>query len=175
MTHDSTELPSALRDRLTRAPLWTFALDLYGREGVEAACLSLQDEAGVDVCELLWLCWLHHHGLSCAAPPDEARRWQREVTIPLRHLRRALKPEARGQESVAELRRTIQQAELQAERETLRRLERLALDGAGLTRLPTPPPRLVDFLAGHLQVQKKPHLSALDALGGQLDPSWTPG
>ncbi|WP_083582116.1 TIGR02444 family protein [Halomonas aestuarii] len=174
MTHDSTELPSALRDRLQQAPLWEFALALYGREGIEAACLSLQDEASVDVCELLWHCWLHHHGLACDARPDEARRWQREVTAPLRRLRRALKPEAREHEGVAELRRSIQQAELQAEREALRRLEGLALAGAGLSRLPTPPPRLADFLASRLQVQKKPHLSALDALEGQLDPSWTP-
>lgn len=171
MTHDSTQLPGALRARLQDAPLWEFALALYGREGVEAACLSLQDEAGVDVCELLWHCWLHHHGLACDEPPDEARRWQREVTARLRRLRRDLKPEAREHESVAALRRTIQQAELQAEREALSRLQRLALDGGGLHRLPTPPPGLADFLASRLQLQKKPHLSALITLEGQLDPS----
>ncbi|MEQ6917954.1 TIGR02444 family protein [Halomonas aquatica] len=171
MTHDSTELPSALRDRLQQAPLWEFAMALYGREGVEAACLALQDEAGIDVCELLWHCWLHHHGLACNARPDEARRWQRDVTAPLRRLRRALKPEALEHEGVAELRRTLQQAELQAERETLSRLERLALSGSGICRLPTPPPRLADILVGRLQLLQKPHLSALRALERQLDRS----
>ncbi|WP_280547098.1 MULTISPECIES: TIGR02444 family protein [unclassified Halomonas] len=174
MTHDSTQLPSALRARLLDAPLWEFALALYGRDGVEAACLVLQDEAGVDVCELLWHCWLYQHGLACDACPDPVRRWQRRVTIPLRRLRRELKPEAQESESVAALRRTLQQAELQAEREALSRLERLAFESDRLSALPSPSPRLAERLATRLQVQKKPHLSALQTLESQLDPSWRP-
>ncbi|MDR9439703.1 MAG: TIGR02444 family protein [Halomonas sp.] len=171
MNHDSTELPSALRARLRDAPLWEFALALYGREGVEAACLVLQDEAGVDVCELLWHCWLHHHGLACDECPAPVRRWQRRVTAPLRRLRRDLKPEAHQRESVATLRRTLQQAELQAEREALSRLEQLAVESNRLDALPSPAPRLTKFLAIHLQVQKKPHLIALQTLESRLDPS----
>ncbi|MCL7941358.1 TIGR02444 family protein [Halomonas sp. ATCH28] len=174
MNHDSTQLPSALRARLRDAPLWEFALALYGRDGVEAACLLLQDEAGVDVCELLWLCWLHRHGVSCDACLEPVRRWQRHVTAPLRRLRRELKPEARGRETVASLRRTLQQAELQAEREALSRLERLALESDRLDALPSPAPRLAERLATHLQVQKKPHLSALRTLESQLDPPCRP-
>lgn len=37
--------------------LWNFALHLYARPGVEAACLALQDE-GADVCLLLCGAWL---------------------------------------------------------------------------------------------------------------------
>ncbi|PRY71092.1 TIGR02444 family protein [Halomonas ventosae] len=174
MSHDSTQLPSALRARLREAPLWEFALDRYGRDGVEAACLVLQDEAGVDICELLWHCWLHHHGLACDAPLDPVRHWQRHVTAPLRRLRRDLKPEAQQSEAVAALRRTLQQAELQAECEALSRLERLALDSDRLSALPSPSPRLATRLAIRLQVQKKPHLSALQTLESQLDPLWRP-
>jgi uncharacterized protein (TIGR02444 family) len=170
MTRDSTQLPSALRARLRDAPLWEFALALYGRDGVEAACLILQDEAGIDVCELLWHCWLHHHGLACDASLEPVHRWQRRVTVPLRRLRRDLKPEAQQSESVAALRRTLQQAELQAERETLSCLERLALESDRLTVLPSPAPCLAEHLATRLQVQKKPHLSALRTLESQLDP-----
>lgn len=170
MSHDSTQLPPALRTRLRDAPLWEFALALYGSGGVEAACLVLQDEAGVDVCELLWHCWLHHHGLACDASLEPFRRWQRQVTAPLRQLRRELKPEAQESESVAALRRTLKQAELQAEREALSRLERLAREGGRLSALPSPPPRLSERLAIRLQVQKKPHLSALRTLESQLDP-----
>jgi uncharacterized protein (TIGR02444 family) len=171
MSHDSTQLPDALRARLRRAPLWEFALALYGRNGVEAACLTLQDEAGIDVCELLWHCWLYHHGLTCDAPPDEARHWQCEVTAPLRRLRRALKAEARDDDGVAELRRTLQTAELQAEREALSRLQRLALSGRGIRPLSTPPPDPVKTLADHLHLHRASHLIKLKMLISQLDPS----
>jgi len=171
MSHDSTQLPPALRARLRDASLWEFALALYSRDGVEAACLRLQDEAGVDVCELLWHCWLYHHGLSCDERLEAIRGWQREVTGPLRRLRRALKPDAREHEGVAALRRTLQQAELQAEREALSRLARLAVGSDRLYPLPSPPPSLAEYLARQLQVQQKPHLSVLNTLERQLDPS----
>ncbi|MGM0983061.1 MAG: TIGR02444 family protein [Pseudomonadota bacterium] len=171
MTHDSTQLPAALRARLLEAPLWEFALALYARDGVEEACLVLQDEAGVDVCELLWQCWLYHHGLACNDCTSSVRRWQQRVTAPLRRLRRDLKSEASQRESVATLRRTLQQAELQAEGEALSRLERLALESDRLWALPSPPPRLDDHLSEQLQLQKKPHLSVLTVLERQLDPS----
>src|SRR5690606_26452407 len=98
MNDDSTEMTAILRRRLSEQPLWAFALALYACPGVEAACLALQDEAGVDVCELLWRCWLLHHGArpgpAAEAGLREVRRWQAEVTAPLRTLRRRLKPEA---------------------------------------------------------------------------------
>ncbi|MCH4564646.1 TIGR02444 family protein [Halomonas sp. EGI 63088] len=176
MTPDSTELPPALRARLTARPLWDFALALYAREGVEAACLHLQDDAGLDVCELLWRCWLFHHGLQPADEPaglDEIRRWQQEVTTPLRRLRRTLKAEAATRPAVAALRRTLQRAELAAERETLTRLEALTADCRPIS-LPSADPGLKEHLADYLQLQKKSHLSALQRLEGSLDPSRGP-
>ncbi|WP_158700924.1 TIGR02444 family protein [Phytohalomonas tamaricis] len=119
--------------------LWPFALRLYAREGVSAACVRLQDEGGLDVCELLWLCWLaaNHHTL---AEPDnewqealgDVRHWQRSVTVPLRQQRRLLKPLTEQMPRLVTLRTHIKQAELEAEREALTRLETLARQGNGV-------------------------------------------
>lgn len=110
--------------------LWAYALSLYGRHGVAEACLTLQDEAGADVCELLWACWLFQRGLRPAEDVEvhlvEVRGWQARYTRPLRAQRRELKPLAVHDENVAQLRETIKQAELLAEREALARLARLA-------------------------------------------------
>ncbi|WP_089797195.1 TIGR02444 family protein [Halomonas korlensis] len=173
---NSTELQPVLRARLQAMPLWDFALGLYGQENVERACLTLQDEAEVDVCELLWQCWLFHAGVVLQAEPTglaEVRRWQAEITRPLRQLRRALKSEATRRPGVAELRQTLKHAELEAERDTLARLEQLAFD-ANLTQLPTPRPRLSSYLADVLKLQQKPHLQALYSVESALDPSLRP-
>lgn len=178
--NDSTELQPILRARLQAEPLWDFALALYGHEGIERACLTLQDDAGVDVCELLWQCWLYHGGVMLQAEPAalaEVRRWQAEITRPLRQLRRTLKDEAMRRKGVADLRQTLKHAELKAERDTLARLEKLSFN-AILARWPTPRPALASHLAGALKLQQKPHLQALHsverALSPPLDPSWRP-
>ncbi|MBS9404652.1 TIGR02444 family protein [Halomonas sp. TRM85114] len=174
--NDSTELQPVLRAHLQVMPLWDFALALYVREGIEDACLTLQDDAGVDVCELLWHCWLFHAGVMFEAEPAglaEVRRWQAEVTRPLRRLRRTLKGEATRRPGVAELRQTLKQAELEAERDTLARLEQLTFN-ANLRRLPTPRPTLVSHLAHILKLQRKPHLRALHSVESALDPSLRP-
>ncbi|MCE9682448.1 TIGR02444 family protein [Halomonas alkalisoli] len=173
MSDDSTRLETALRSRLAADSLWDFALALYARPGVEAACLALQDEAGVDVCELLWHCWLHHHGLALEAEPDElaaVRLWQREVTSVLRVLRRRLKDEASKNAGVAEVRRQLQRTELAAERETLARLQALAERGEGLVRRSHSRSKLAFSLASRWQLQKKPQLLALQTIECQLDP-----
>ncbi|MCG7599511.1 TIGR02444 family protein [Halomonas sp. McH1-25] len=119
--------------------LWAYALSLYGRTGVAQACLTLQDEAGADVCELLWACWLFQRGLhpaeDIATHLAEVRDWQSHYTYPLRAQRRALKPIALHDENVAQLRETIKRAELLAEREALARLARLAEPGRGVCRI----------------------------------------
>jgi len=175
MRDDSTSRDPLLRPRLAAAPLWDFALALYARDGVEAACLTLQDEADLDVCEVLWHAWLFHHGaLLVGEPPALAavRRWQRDVTVPLRTLRRRLKPAAQGAPGVADVRRALQRAELAAERETLHRLQHLAEHDTGrhLRSLPIPCPRLSETLAVRWQLQKKSQLRALQTLESQLDP-----
>ncbi|MEQ5803763.1 TIGR02444 family protein [Halomonas sp. H10-9-1] len=177
MTDDSTEMLATLRCRLSQAPLWPFALALYARPGIEAACLRLQDDAGVDVCELLWRCWLLHHG-AIPGPDGEAglvevRRWQRGVTRPLRRLRRELKAAAAESEGVARLRETLKRAELQAEREALARLEAVAMTRP-LRPRDTGDPAPQELLSNALQLQKKAHLSTLNRLVSRLDPPWGP-
>ncbi|WP_189466829.1 TIGR02444 family protein [Litchfieldella qijiaojingensis] len=177
MNSDSTSLSDTLRPRLAADRLWDFALALYARPGVEAACLRLQDEAGVDVCELLWHCWLYHHGLMVTGEPEglvEIRRWQREVTVPLRQLRRTLKAEAQQKRGVADVRQHLKHAELAAERETLSRLQTLAEHGNGIHSFGKEPPCLAKYLASRLAVQKKSQLSALKTLETRLDPPTEP-
>ncbi|WP_245947785.1 TIGR02444 family protein [Billgrantia montanilacus] len=173
MSDDSTRLETALRSQLAADSLWDFALALYARPGVEAACLTLQDEAGVDVCELLWHCWLHHHGLALETEPEglvAIRQWQREVTSVLRALRRRLKGEAGKSTGVADVRRRLKRTELAAEQETLARLQALAERGEGLVRHSTSRSKLAFFLASRWQLQKKPQLLALQTIECQLDP-----
>lgn len=122
--------------RLEQAPLWDFAVAFYAEPGIEAACLTLQDTLDVDVCELLLHSWLFVHGLEAlpsalAVQREERNRWQRDITQVLRHLRRTLKPQARQRSSIATLRKTIQQAELQAERENLQRWQTWAMQISG--------------------------------------------
>lgn len=122
----STQLCDVLRN----PPLWDYALALYQRPGVADACLQLQDTAGADVCELLWRCWLDHHALVPTEKAHDAlaeiRVWQAEVTQPIRHLRRMLKPRAQHEHDVAMLRGHLKEAELLAERETLRQLQAIS-------------------------------------------------
>ena len=124
-------LDSNRLQRLQQTSLWDFALTFYAKPGVEQACLVLQDHVDVDVCELLFHSWLYQHGLQAAQPAlAEARKereyWQQTVTMTLRQLRRELKPQAIGNDAIAKLRKLIQQAELQAERENLQRWQQWA-------------------------------------------------
>ncbi len=154
--------------------LWDQALDLYARPGVEAACLALQDQTKVDVCELLWACWLYRHGLTPDrdAPSHLApiRAWQAEMTRPLRAQRRALKQLALTDPALAELRATLKRAELLAERETLRRLADLATAGAAIRPRQAQETSLAERLIDAGLMQKKSQLWALQTLETQLDP-----
>ncbi|MGQ4877755.1 TIGR02444 family protein [Billgrantia sp. LNSP4103-1] len=173
MSDDSTATTDALRAGLATDPLWDFALSFYRRPGVEAACLLLQDEAEVDVCELLWHCWLYRHGLTVGEEPAglaAIRHWQRDVTLPLRGLRRRLKAEAAQDAGIAEVRRQIQLAELAAERETLARLQRLAEHSEVLSPLCRDAPSLEIYLTRRCKLQKKAQLLAAQTLDCQLDP-----
>lgn len=123
---NSTRLTALQQDSL-----WAFALRFYALPDVEAAFLCLQDEEGVDVCELLFHSWLFIYGLEAnpqalAIERRERSRWQTDITAVLRQLRQTLKCAAlrAGEQSqIAELRNTIKKAELLAERENLQRWE----------------------------------------------------
>ncbi|PWC39718.1 TIGR02444 family protein [Azospirillum sp. TSO35-2] len=97
-------------------PFWDFSLAVYGRPGVPAACLALQDRRGVDVNTLLFAAWA---GIACAARLSDAELaridgavagWREEVVRPLRALRRRAKAEDDT------LYRRMKAAELEAER-----------------------------------------------------------
>jgi uncharacterized protein (TIGR02444 family) len=79
-----------------RELFWDYSVALYGRPGVEAACLELQQRHRIDVNLVLLCLWLGEHGTALdgealARLCHAADRWQLEVVRPLRTLRRRLK------------------------------------------------------------------------------------
>lgn len=112
--------------------LWQFALGFYRREGVEEACLALQDRFGADVTLLILCCFTGHHGamLDEVAVNELSGRfapWAGCVVSPLREVRRylkTLKPEEGGGEGASALRQEVKRLELQAEKLQIQMLER---------------------------------------------------
>ena len=105
------------------SPFWRFSLRFYRQDGVADACITLQEEAGVDVNLLLFLLWhaTRKRSLSASEIAELERRiapWRNMTVIPLRTMRRALKsPPALVAGAPAELFRTrIKAVELEAER-----------------------------------------------------------
>ena len=90
-------MTDATPDKSSReSPFWRFSLRFYARPEVAAACLELQDKAGVDVNLMLFLLFLAEE--KRAVTKDEVARldariasWRAQVVIPLRDLRRRLK------------------------------------------------------------------------------------
>ena len=78
-------------------PFWDFSLRDYGRDGVGAACLHLQENHGIDVNVMLFCLWLGETGRGVldaeelAAMKAATERWHQEVVKSLRGLRRILK------------------------------------------------------------------------------------
>ncbi|GAB2725144.1 TIGR02444 family protein [Halomonas garicola] len=132
---DSTPLAA-----VQQGSLWDFALDFYGRPGVARRLLFLQDEAGMDVCVLLWRLWLGHLGLAPTPSAEQAlgevADWQRDYTWPLRERRRWLKPAAACDPELARLRQTLKDAELLAEKTALAKLEALSRRAGRVAPLP---------------------------------------
>jgi len=107
---------------------WRFSLDAYGRPGVAAACLDLQDRHGCDVNLILYALWLGASGrgrLSEAGFADleaATASWRSAVVAPLRALRRQVGFDA----GAAALYEALKAAELEAEHTLQIRLEALA-------------------------------------------------
>ncbi|ALJ34852.1 TIGR02444 family protein [Azospirillum brasilense] len=117
---------------MSENPLWDFSLAVYGRPGVPAACLDLQDRLGQDVNLLLFAAWA---GMACNAdlPAEELARidtavapWRDGMVRPLRAIRRR----AKGEDDT--LYKRLKAAELEAERVQQDRLFALS----GLTPAP---------------------------------------
>jgi len=188
---ESTALDSTRLQRLQQTPLWDFALALYAKPGVEAACLTLQEQGDQDVCEVLFHCWLYASGLevlpdAVARQREQRLQWQGRVTEVLRSLRRELKASAASSESVKALRETIKQAELMAERENLQRWQMWVYEPKGdeqrMRNIAENPQSSAIWLRNQLstlknETQSGPHLNdqaalleALQTLTCQLDP-----
>jgi uncharacterized protein (TIGR02444 family) len=105
-------------------PFWDYSRALYGRPGVEACCLRLQNRRGADVNMLLLCFWLAargHDAVGEDAVRDILARtapWRDQVVVPLRTVRTRLK----GQHGeapaglTAALHKSVLAAELDAER-----------------------------------------------------------
>ena len=124
-------------------PFWDYALELYRGEGVEAACLELQQRHGLDVNVVLFCCWLARRGILADRAlyhrvAQATQAWQAEFVQPLRVVRTELKaalaaPEpgslpARWPELAAALRRRVLALEIDGERMEQLLLAELAAD-----------------------------------------------
>src|SRR6266511_817288 len=105
------------------SPFWHFSLRFYRQREVADACITLLEEAGIDVNLLLFLLWhaTQKRALSAPEVADLERRvapWRNMTVIPLSTMRRALKsPPALVPGASAELfRAKIKAVELEAER-----------------------------------------------------------
>ena len=114
---------------------WQFSLAIYARPAVAERCLALQDGAGRDVNLLLLALYAglklgrRLNAADFTALEAVVADWTAQVTAPLRAVRRALKPSA-DDPAIGALRRIVQGAELDAERQAQRVLLAALPDGA---------------------------------------------
>jgi uncharacterized protein (TIGR02444 family) len=148
------------------SPFWRFSLRFYRQPEVADACITLQEQAGVDVNLLLFLLWhaTQEKALSTAEISElEARiaPWRNTTVVPLRSMRRALKsPPALVGGATAELFRTkIKAAELEAERLQQEAMHALAA------------PSLLGKGAASLEAAARANMAAYAALCGAPFPS----
>ncbi|MDB5443945.1 MAG: hypothetical protein JWP73_2321 [Phenylobacterium sp.] len=114
--------------------IWEWTLEAYGRPGVADACLRLQDDFSQNTDLLLWAVWAETKDLALLdRAAAAARAWDQVALMPLREVRRALKPPAPPVADAAreDLRRDVKAAELRAERVLLETLADLAGEARG--------------------------------------------
>ena len=118
--------------------IWDWALEAYARPGVPDACLRLQDEYGQNTSLLLWAVRAEVRDPDVlAGAAAAARAWDRTALVPLRDVRRALKPPLPPFDDGArlELREQVKGLELAAERLLLETLDRLSKGRGGAPAL----------------------------------------
>ena len=106
------------------ADSWAFALALYARPGIAEACLTLQNEAGVDVMMLLMAAFAAVR-YRIVLTPDEikaldesCRPWREQIVWPLRTIRSQLKagPLPAPSSETEQFRSKVKAVELAAEK-----------------------------------------------------------
>jgi uncharacterized protein (TIGR02444 family) len=108
------------KDTAAQNPLWDYSVAIYGRPGVEDACLALQDQAGADVGMMLFLCWIAQSGRGRMTRAEVQKAmavvavWRVQVLAPLRRVRRRVK--ANGTSGEPALHKKLLEVELDAER-----------------------------------------------------------
>jgi uncharacterized protein (TIGR02444 family) len=106
------------------AECWAFALAIYAKPGVAEVCLTLQNEAGVDVMLLLTTTFAAVKRRLLLTPDeiralDEAcRPWREQIVSPLRAIRSGLKtgPKPAPSEATEQFRSQVKALELAAEK-----------------------------------------------------------
>lgn len=149
--------------------LWDWAVAAYAREGVEAACLGLQDGYDQNIPYLLWAAWAAATGRALdtktlEAGAETAKVWDGAAIEPLRAIRRRLKkpiPDM-GDAARESLRAQVKAAELSAERLLLEDLETLAPEGK--TQALPLATALVAAAKAWSSVTPRAHLEALAAV-----------
>lgn len=114
--------------------IWEWALETYANPGVPEACLALQDAHGQNTSLLLWAVWAEAADPEVLGRAAEAtRRWEALALVPLREVRRALKPASPPVADAARegLREDVKAAELRAERVLLETLAQMAREASG--------------------------------------------
>lgn len=122
--------------------IWEFALRFYGMPGVSAACLTLQDEADVDV--VLVIAIVYADWTDRPLGTDGIRRlrtamaeWRAKTVLPLRSVRRFLKaPQEDLDAEKEELRHAVKAAELKAEQVQLNIAENCLSELEAQAKLP---------------------------------------
>jgi uncharacterized protein (TIGR02444 family) len=114
--------------------IWEWALAAYARPGVADACLRLQDAHGQNTSYLLWAVWAEAKDPELlASAAAVTRAWDQTALMPLRAVRRALKPARPPVADAARegLREDVKSAELRAERVLMETLASLSADVRG--------------------------------------------
>jgi uncharacterized protein (TIGR02444 family) len=114
--------------------LWDWTLQAYARPGAPEACLVLQDEFGQNTSFLLWAVWAEVADADLLArAAGLAHRWEELVLIPIRQVRRALKPAFTGVEDGERegLREDVKAVELRTERVLMDALEAMTGEHGG--------------------------------------------
>ena len=107
-----------------RAPgdFWEFSLAFYARPGVAEACVGLQDEYALDVNVLLLALYAGRRHIALGAADFASlertvRAWRRQAVVPLRRVRRGIRPMLQAMPGIArEAYDAVKQAELADER-----------------------------------------------------------